>query len=303
MLSFGKSVTCSKVSAAKGLEGTGRDGTDGTDCAAGDPRPLGQDSDYRMAVDIPQGASKRQAMNIVHHAVATFIRQVNVEAQEAHLEGLQKICSKRVYMEACSNLKFKKADWPDLGFEDVECPQVDATKAEKKALEIYGKTVDRVRKKVADDEQKKKDDDKKKEETAKKLEGEKPSNLLVDVVRKVVKEEHGEGDEDLEKAADAFTNTVRGKISPASPAKPAAIGTPQGKEPKGGKAKGMKGKSDAGKGGKKGKFGKNGSGGPGKGPDPKNGHSPGAGRGVGKRGTAKDGQKGKGRGGKSGKRV
>ena len=66
--------------------------------------------------------------------------------------------------------------------EDADRQGVDPKAAEHHALEIYRKMIDKVRQK-ASAEEKKKDDDLKKEED------EKPGNLLVSVVRKVIKEE------------------------------------------------------------------------------------------------------------------
>ena len=78
---------------------------------------------------------------------------------------------------------------------------------------------DKVRQKAAAEEKKKDDDLKKKEEVSKKLEDEKPGNLLVSVVRKVIKEEQSdsnmgfetdnkEGFQDIVKAADDFASRV-----------------------------------------------------------------------------------------------
>ena len=100
---------------------------------------------------------------------------------------------------------------------DRQC--VDKKAAEHHALEIYRRMIDKVRRKAADEEKKKEEDLKKKEEVSKKLEDAKPGNLLVSVVRKVIKEEQGDsnmgvetndGDvvKDIEKAADAFASRV-----------------------------------------------------------------------------------------------
>ena len=106
-----------------------------------------------------------------------------------------------------------------MGLEDVECQGVDPKAAEYHALEICRKMIDEVRQKAAVEEQKKDDDLKKKEEVSKKLEDKKPGNLLVSVVRKVMKEEqrdssmgvetdNKEGFKDIVKAADDFASKV-----------------------------------------------------------------------------------------------
>ena len=77
--------------------------------------------------------------------------------------------------------------------------------------------IDKVRQKAAAEEKKKDDDLKKKEEVSKKIEDEKPENLLVSVVRKVIKEEQSdsnmgvetdnkEGFKDIVKVADDFAS-------------------------------------------------------------------------------------------------
>ena len=101
--------------------------------------------------------------------------------------------------------------------EDVERQGVDPKAAECHALEIYRKMIDKVRQKAAVEERKKDDDLKKKEEVSNKLEDEKPGNLLVSVVRKVIKEEQNDSSMGVEtdnkggfkvKAADDFASKV-----------------------------------------------------------------------------------------------
>ena len=106
-----------------------------------------------------------------------------------------------------------------MGLEDVDRQGVDPKAAEHHALEIYRKMIDRVRQKASFEEKKKDDDLKKKEEVSKKLEDEKPGNLLVSFLRKVIKEEQSdsnmgvetdnkEGFKDIVKAADDFDSRV-----------------------------------------------------------------------------------------------
>ena len=177
------------------------------------------ENDYVLSFTIPKGTSRRNAMNISHHASNTFIRKVTLQAQNAHLASVKTLSSKQVFLASCASLKFKQQEWPDLGLEDVERQGVDPKAAEYHALEIYRKMIDKVRQKAAVEEKKKDDDLKKKEEVSKKLEDEKPGNLLVSVVRKVIKEEQNdssmgvetdnkEGFKDIVKAADDFASKV-----------------------------------------------------------------------------------------------
>ena len=119
-------------------------------------------------------------MNISHHASNTFFSKVTLQAQNAHLASVKTLSSNQVFL---ASLKFKQQEWPDLGLEEVD------QAAEHYAPEIFRKMVDKVRPKAAVEEKKKDDDLRKKEEVSKELEDEKPGNLLVSVVRKVIKEE------------------------------------------------------------------------------------------------------------------
>ena len=177
------------------------------------------ENDYVLSFTIPKGTSRRNAMNISHHASNTFIRKATLQAQNAHLASVKTLSSKQVFLASCASLKFKQQEWPDLGLEDVERQGVDPKAAEYHALEIYRKMIDKVRRKAAVEEKKKDDDLKKKEEVSKKLEDEKPGNLLVSVVRKVIKKEQNdssmevetddkEGFKDIVKAADDFASKV-----------------------------------------------------------------------------------------------
>ena len=114
---------------------------------------------------------------------------MTLQAQNAHLASVKTFSSKQVSLASCASLKSKPQEWPDLGLEDVERQGVDPKAAEYRALEIYRKMMHKVRQKVAVEEKKKEGDLKKKEVVSKKLEDEKPGNLVVSVVRKVIKEE------------------------------------------------------------------------------------------------------------------
>ena len=96
---------------------------------------------------------------------------------------------------------------------------VDPKAAEHHALEIYLTMMYNVRQKDAVEEKKKDNDLKRTEEVSEKLDDEKPGNLLVSVVRKVIKEEqsdssmavetdNNEGFKDIVKAADDSASKV-----------------------------------------------------------------------------------------------
>ena len=172
------------------------------------------ENDYVLSFTIPKGTSRRNAMNISHHASNTFIRKVTLQAQNANLASVKTLSSKHFFLASCASLKFKQQEWLD-----VERQGVDPKAAECHALEIYRKMTDKVRQKAAVEEKKKDDDLKKKEEVSNKLEDEKPGNLLVSVVRKVIKEEQNDssmgvetdnkgGFKDVVKATDDFASKV-----------------------------------------------------------------------------------------------
>ena len=129
------------------------------------------ENDYVVSFTIPKGTSRRNAMNISHHASNTFIRKVTLQAQNAHLASVKTLSSKQVFLASCASFKFKQQEWPDLGLEDVERQGVDPKAAEYHALEIYRKMIDKVRQKAAVEEKKKDDDLKKKEEVSRKTRG------------------------------------------------------------------------------------------------------------------------------------
>ena len=97
------------------------------------------EGDCVLSLTIPKGTSRRNAMNISHHASNTFIRKATLQAQTAHLASVTTSSSKQVFFESCASLKFKQQEWPDLGLEDVDRQGVDPKAAEHHALEIYRK--------------------------------------------------------------------------------------------------------------------------------------------------------------------
>ena len=162
------------------------------------------ENDYVLSFTIPKGTSRRNAMNINHHASNTFIRKVTLQAQTAHLASVKTLSSK---------------EWPDMGLEGVDRQGVDLKAAEHHALEIYRKKIDKVRRKAAAEEKKKTMTWGRKRRCPKKVEDEKPGNLLVSVVRKVIKEKQSdsnmvvvtnnkEGFKDTVQAADDFASRV-----------------------------------------------------------------------------------------------
>ena len=97
------------------------------------------ENDYVLSFTIPKGTSRRNAMNISHHASNTFIRKVTLQAQNAHLASVKTLSSKQVFLASCASLKFKQQEWPDLGLEDVERQGVDPKAAEYHALKSIEK--------------------------------------------------------------------------------------------------------------------------------------------------------------------
>ena len=69
---------------------------------------------YVVSFTIPQGSSRRTAMNISHHASNTFIRKVTLQAHTAHLASVKTLSSKQVSLQSCASLQFKQQEWPDL---------------------------------------------------------------------------------------------------------------------------------------------------------------------------------------------
>ena len=128
-------------------------------------------NDCVLSFTIPKGTSRRNAMNISHHASNTFIRKVTLQAQNAHLASVKTLSSKQVFFASCVSLKFRQQEWPDLGLEDMERQGVHPKAAEYRALEIYRKMIHKVRRKAAVEEKKKDDDLKQKGGGAQKTRG------------------------------------------------------------------------------------------------------------------------------------
>ena len=95
------------------------------------------ENDYVLSFTIPKGTSRRNAMNISHHASNTFIGKATLQAQTAHLVSVKALSWKQVFLESCASPKFRQQEWHDLGLEDVDPPGVDPKAAEHHALEIY----------------------------------------------------------------------------------------------------------------------------------------------------------------------
>ena len=110
------------------------------------------ENDYVLSSTIPKGTSRRNAMNISHHASNTFIRRVTLPAQTAHLASVKTLSSKQVFLQSCASLKFKEHGWPDFGLEGVDRQGVDLKAAEHHALKIYRIMIDKVRQKAAAEE-------------------------------------------------------------------------------------------------------------------------------------------------------
>ena len=118
-------------------------------------------NDYVLSFTIPNVTSRRNAMNISHHASNTFIRKVTLQAQTAHLASVKTFSSKQVFLESCASLKLIQQQWADLGLEDVDRQRVDPTAAEHHALEIYWKNDREAASKKLLSEEKKKDPEEK----------------------------------------------------------------------------------------------------------------------------------------------
>ena len=68
------------------------------------------ENDFVLSLTIPKGTSRRNAMNIGHHASNTFIRKVTLQAQFAHLASVKALSSKQVFLQSCASLKFKQQE-------------------------------------------------------------------------------------------------------------------------------------------------------------------------------------------------
>ena len=86
-------------------------GSSSTLCLPGLPSA----NDYVLSFTIPNVTSRRNAMNISHHASNTFIRKMTLQAQTAHLASVKTFSSKQVFLESCASLKLIQQEWGRLG--------------------------------------------------------------------------------------------------------------------------------------------------------------------------------------------
>jgi hypothetical protein len=70
----------------------------------------------QIVVSIPMGASRRDAMQMVHHACALALKQVALEAAKARLLVLHPMCTRMAYFKSCN--QFAQDDMDSLGLED-----------------------------------------------------------------------------------------------------------------------------------------------------------------------------------------
>ena len=73
------------------------------------------ENDYVLSSTIPKGTSRRNAMNISHHASNTFIRKVTLQAQTAHLASVKTLSSKQVFLQSVREPQVQTARMARLG--------------------------------------------------------------------------------------------------------------------------------------------------------------------------------------------
>ena len=73
------------------------------------------ENDYVLSFTIPKGTSRRNTMNISHHARNTFIRKVTLQAQNAHLASVKTLSSKQGFPCVMRELQVQTARMAGLG--------------------------------------------------------------------------------------------------------------------------------------------------------------------------------------------
>lgn len=125
--------------------------------SAGLDDPWGETSagDIEFKVTIPQNKTRREAMQLVHHASAVFMRKRMFEANSVYLQHLNTKITKTAFMEGINS--WEQPQDPDLGLEEGLKPVPNATAVADAALKAYTDIITKFRKKSAEDEKLKKE--------------------------------------------------------------------------------------------------------------------------------------------------
>jgi len=144
-------------------------------------------SDQVWSVELPQGISRRGALQIIHHAVAVFSKEVQVESLTEYVAQLQAKVSKQSFISKCDDA-CASTPIDALGLEDPIATQLDDERIKRRMENEYKRIVEGIRQQRAEIKNKKDSDMAKQKAAEQLLIDSKPEDLLLDIVDGRVRE-------------------------------------------------------------------------------------------------------------------
>lgn len=148
---------------------------------------------FTISVVVPKGATRRQAMKLVHHAATLHAREVSLEAKAMRLQNLASAFVRRALFDACSVWEEKHVD--PLGLEDGKKVLPNKKLAQDFVEKLFAGIVAKTRAAKAAEKEREEARIKKEEELAKTLSIKDPGVLMRDLVKEVAREEKSLTDE------------------------------------------------------------------------------------------------------------
>ena len=176
-----------------------------------------------VAVTIPAGTCRRDAMRILHHSMTCHIKSIELEALKVHRDAMVSFANKDTLRKRClvaiEEVVTKDADVRNLAIDSPDCLKVDEELVNKKVDEKYNQVVKKVVDEISRAEEKKDKDKLKEEQELKQFSQQRPESILKDLVSHFVSEEvykHQEQeDEPMRTEAEASSTTQKlGKEDP-----------------------------------------------------------------------------------------
>jgi len=144
-------------------------------------------ADQVWSVELPQGISRRGALQIIHHAVAVSYKEVRVESLTEYLAQLQSKVSKQSFIAKC-DVPCASTPIDGLGLEEPIATQLDDDRIKRRMESEYKRIVEGIRQQRADLKKKKESEIAKNKAAEQLLIESKPEDLLLDIVEGRVRE-------------------------------------------------------------------------------------------------------------------
>lgn len=152
------------------------------ECSGLDERfPESVDGDYVIGVKITKGATRREAMQQMHHKTAMFLRQQISDANAEYMKSLAQASTKEAFFEAI-NSWVPDEGLPDLGLEKIEVNALNPTLVTKEAIRMYAETVKKIQKITAEEIKAKEEKEKEENEALEASKAERPEDLLNEII-------------------------------------------------------------------------------------------------------------------------